>query len=203
MAVALAAAFVLHAGLLLVRFAADPVTLPPPIDAIIFPTRSVVMMDERIPEPPERFAPIEARDSIPVPAYLVPEPMERVTERRIETVVELPVGSINVEIPEPPPIPETGPRRFSSAMERPVRQGGAEPSYTAIARRAGEQGVVILDAVIDTSGRVTEIDVLRGLRFGLTESAVRAVRTWRFEPARLNGRPVAVRYNLTIRFALE
>jgi protein TonB len=63
--------------------------------------------------------------------------------------------------------------------------------------------VVVLDAVIDTSGRVTEIDVLRALRFGLTKAAVRAVRTWRFEPACLDGRAVAVRYNLTVRFALK
>jgi outer membrane biosynthesis protein TonB len=52
---------------------------------------------------------------------------------------------------------------------------------------------VILDAVIDKTGRVTDLEALRELRFGLTRAAVRAVRTWQFEPARLDRRPLSVR----------
>ena len=62
---------------------------------------------------------------------------------------------------------------------------------------------VILQAIIDTDGAVTGIQVLKSLPFGMTESAVAAVGQWRFEPATLNGRPVAVFYNLTINFELQ
>ncbi|MFQ5527678.1 MAG: TonB family protein [Thermoanaerobaculia bacterium] len=55
----------------------------------------------------------------------------------------------------------------------------------------------------DESGEVTEIEVLKALGFGLTEAAVQAVETWRFEPARLDARPIPVRYNLTVRFSLR
>lgn len=88
-------------------------------------------------------------------------------------------------------------------MEKPVRLGGFDPSYTAAARRARVEGVVILDAVIDRIGQVTDVKVLKALSLGLTESAVRAVESWRFEPARLGGRPISVRYNLTVRFGLS
>jgi protein TonB len=38
---------------------------------------------------------------------------------------------------------------------------------------------------------------------GLDQAAVEAVRTWRFRPATLNGRPVDVYYNLTVNFRLQ
>lgn len=62
---------------------------------------------------------------------------------------------------------------------------------------------MILRAVIDRYGEVHDIEVLRSQPFGLEEAAVKAVETWKFEPASLDGRPVAVVYHLTIRFALQ
>lgn len=38
---------------------------------------------------------------------------------------------------------------------------------------------------------------------GLSEEAVRTIKTWRFEPAKLNGEPVAVYYNLRMNFYLQ
>ena len=38
---------------------------------------------------------------------------------------------------------------------------------------------------------------------GLTEAAITAVRRWKFEPATLNGKPVAVYFNLTVTFELQ
>ena len=77
-----------------------------------------------------------------------------------------------------------------------------EPRYTETARRAGVQGAVILDLVIDTAGRVESVTVLRGLPLGLTKSAVEAVEQWRFEPSVYNNHPVSVRYILTVHFHL-
>ena len=48
-----------------------------------------------------------------------------------------------------------------------------------------------------------EAKVLRGLPLGLTESAVDAVRKWKFKPSTLNGKPVEVLYILTVRFNLQ
>ena len=62
---------------------------------------------------------------------------------------------------------------------------------------------MILDAVIDPGGRVTEVEILRGLGLGLDEEVVDAVASWRFRPATLGGQPVAVVYTLTVRFELR
>ena len=45
--------------------------------------------------------------------------------------------------------------------------------------------------------------MLKGLPMGLEESAVDAIKTWRFKPATLNGKPVMVYYNLTVNFKLQ
>lgn len=77
------------------------------------------------------------------------------------------------------------------------------PVYTEVARKQRLQGVVILRLVIDETGDVAEVEVLKGLPLGLTETAIAAVEKWKFEPALHKGKPVAVLYNITINFRLE
>jgi TonB family protein len=60
--------------------------------------------------------------------------------------------------------------------------------------------VVILEAIIDEQGCVTNVHVLKGLPAGLDRAAVQAAMNWVFEPARLEGRPVRVYYSLTVTF---
>ncbi|MEM7584968.1 MAG: energy transducer TonB [Acidobacteriota bacterium] len=76
------------------------------------------------------------------------------------------------------------------------------PVYTAAAKEAGVEGVVIVEAIIEADGVVSEVTVLKGLPHGLSEAAAEAIEHWRFEPAELDGEPVQVRYNLTINFRL-
>lgn len=71
---------------------------------------------------------------------------------------------------------------------------------TEAARRAGVQGTVILEVVIDSEGCVRNPRILKGLPLGLDAAAMAAVRSWLFKPARLNGRPVAVYYVIPIPF---
>jgi protein TonB len=72
-----------------------------------------------------------------------------------------------------------------------------------VARRANVQGVVVVQATIDERGNVTDIKVLRGLPMGLEQAAIEAVRTWRYKPATLHGKPVKVYFNLTVNFQLQ
>jgi periplasmic protein TonB len=105
------------------------------------------------------------------------------------------------------PVVEPEPRneivRFDGTMTRPAQLSGRQPRYTEVARRAGVQGTVILEAVIDKKGRVSNVRVLKGLPMGLDAEAVSAVQEWRFEPARIGSQPVAVYYTLTVNFQIQ
>ena len=72
-----------------------------------------------------------------------------------------------------------------------------------VARKARIQGTVILEAVIDRNGNVTDVRTLKPLPMGLDIEAMNAVRKWRFKPGTLNGRPVPVIFILTVNFRLQ
>jgi periplasmic protein TonB len=81
----------------------------------------------------------------------------------------------------------------------------AFPRYPELARKAGVEGSVVLLIVIDREGRVGEIEVLRAPdpRFGFDLAAIEAVKQWRYQPALLGGRPVAVQASVTIEFTIS
>jgi TonB family protein len=77
-----------------------------------------------------------------------------------------------------------------------------EPEFSDEARKSKYQGEVILTAVIGADGRPRNLAVVRSLGMGLDEKALETVRTWRFEPGKMDGRPVAVRMNIIVNFHL-
>lgn len=77
-----------------------------------------------------------------------------------------------------------------------------EPEFSEEARRSKYQGEVTLLATITADGRTHDLRVVRSLGMGLDEKALEAVRTWRFEPAKKDGRPVAVQMNIIVNFHL-
>jgi protein TonB len=89
------------------------------------------------------------------------------------------------------------------AVSRPVLRTGQPPRYTKIGLHSRIEGTVVLKAVIDERGRVSDVHVLSGLPMGLDQVAVDTVQGWTFEPAKLAGRPVKVYYTLTIKFELK
>jgi TonB family protein len=78
-----------------------------------------------------------------------------------------------------------------------------KPAYTAEARRAGIQGVVGLECVVEKDGHPGEIRVTKALDPGLDEEAVKALRRWRFEPGKKDGKPVRVRIDIEMTFTLR
>lgn len=65
------------------------------------------------------------------------------------------------------------------------------PSYTKEARRLGIQGFVTLKVLLSASGKVSRVRVVKGLRAGLTENAIRAACKIEFKPAIEQGRPAS------------
>lgn len=88
-------------------------------------------------------------------------------------------------------------------FSEPRKISGSIPPYPEEVRQERVTGVVVMDALIDATGRVRDVTVLRSVDNRLSEAAMTAVRDWVFEPAMNDGSPVAVRYVLTVKFNLE
>ena len=97
----------------------------------------------------------------------------------------------------------TGPVYLTPEMSRPRALQPIQPRYTEPARRAGVQGTVIVEAIIDEQGHATNVRVVRGLPMGLDRSAVEAIQQVTFQPAMRGGRPVKVYFNLTVNFTIQ
>jgi TonB family protein len=87
-------------------------------------------------------------------------------------------------------------------VQRPKKIKDVPPVYPAVAKAARVTGTVVMEVVIDESGAVGDVRVLRGVPL-LDQAAVDAVRQWRYTPTLRNGQPVAVRTSVTVTFAMQ
>jgi protein TonB len=91
-----------------------------------------------------------------------------------------------------------------SAVDQPARLLSSVPVvYPEAARAAGMEADIPLELVVDGDGRVTSARHLTAQGLGLTEAALRAVRGYRFTPARRAGRAVPVRMRWIVTFRLQ
>jgi protein TonB len=106
-------------------------------------------------------------------------------------------------LPDRPPGP-AGPIALSQVERPPETIFQVEPEFSDLARQARIEGKVVLRIVIDKKGQVTDIRVMKSMgRTGLDESAIEAVKKWKFKPAMRNKVPVDVWMDVTINFRLE
>ncbi len=79
-----------------------------------------------------------------------------------------------------------------------------KPPYPPVSRSKGEQGTVLLKVCVSATGSVDSVDIAKSSGFvRLDRSANDTVERWRFHPARKGGNPVAMCYQLPIRFSLD
>lgn len=104
----------------------------------------------------------------------------------------------------PPPPKPAAPAR--------IKQGGdvtaaaivtqTRPVYPPLARQARIQGTVVLHAIIDKEGKVAQLAIVSGHPL-LVESALEAVKQWRYKPTLLNGDPVEVDTTIQVTFSMN
>jgi TonB family protein len=88
-------------------------------------------------------------------------------------------------------------------IEEPVALFQPPPAYTPEARAARVEGIVFVQAVIRKDGTVDTFKVLKGLGYGLDESAISTIATkWRFRPGTLKGEPVDAAVDIAVSFRL-
>jgi len=179
-AVSLAVNLVMLAGLLALAMRGD------------FDLQKIIPVDFiklEVPKPPEPTPP--------------PKPKEPPTA----PLAEDPTATGPATIQTAPTIQDSPPPEVVNASEldsRPKVLNFVKPVYPVLALRANRKGVVRLRFMITKSGNVTNVRVLSepaGLGFG--DAAVAAVKQWKFETPRLNGRPVNAWVVQAVRFQPE
>lgn len=115
-----------------------------------------------------------------------------------------------MDLPPPPPEEEEEPEEdfFTVVEEMPELIGGLQELQASIeypdqARRAGIEGRVYVQFIVNEEGQVEDPQVIRGIGGGADEEALRAVRQAQFRPGMQRGRPVRVQYSLPIVFQLQ
>lgn len=176
-----------------------------------------------MPPPPPATVPVARPQANPGPAVtraptMAPPTIEPEGPPRIPAVPDVPgasgatgmpggvgidaggVSSVLMPVPDPPR--QTGPVRVAQLPIAPKKIADARPLYPEFARRARVEGTVVLEAVLDPTGRVTQLRVIKSVPL-LDQAALDAVAQWRYTPSVYGGHPVSVLMTITIRFTLQ
>lgn len=94
------------------------------------------------------------------------------------------------------------PLRIGGELKPPMKVHDVKPIYPAEAQAARIQGVVIIEAMLNSAGTVVGARVLKSIP-ELDEAALDAVRQWRFTPTLLNGVPTPVIMTVTVNFTMQ
>jgi protein TonB len=200
-----------HAGLLglllLAPATPEPITPPRPLMvSLIEPqveTPQPQSKPEPRPQPPKPVAkplptPVLAAKPTPSP---IPQPVAETPE---PTPVPEPVHDVLpppapvAEAPKPAP-PAPTPPRPADYLYNP------KPPYPHLSRRLGEEGTVRLNILVNPDGSVARLELARSSGHPrLDRSAMDTVQSsWKFEPARQGGKPVAAWVIVPIQFTLR
>ena len=183
-----------------VRIAPAP---PPPEFIPRPPAPSAARASTDSPAPIPMVAPpsILPETDVPPPSYPGPTTPD---SSAIGTPGGLPTGLVtSTALPRPPDPPRPpAPVRVADLPVAPRKIVDARPIYPDIARLARKEGTVVMEAVIDPSGHVTQLRLIRSIPL-LDQAALDAVRQWQYTPSTYGGRPVSVLMTVTIRFTLQ
>jgi protein TonB len=146
-------------------------------------------------------APVQAPEGIGVETGIVPNDAP-IHTKGVDGLLEgLGASGIVADLPPPAPAPPQ-PVRVGGDITPPTRIKHVVPQYPLIAKANKVQGVVIIEAIIGTDGKVERAQVIRSIHL-LDQAALDAVRAWEYTPTLLNGRPTPVIMTVTVRFVLQ
>lgn len=166
---------------------------------------------ETRPVPPERAKPVPvkpvAREERPVEQPRAAPLLTAPPEALAAPVVAVAPEQKPAPPPEPPrpqaaapvpPAPVTPPRSDAAYLNNP------RPAYPLAARRRGDQGTVLIRVLVTTEGLAAGVSLEKTSGHpALDESALSAVKSWRFVPARQGGQAIESPYVVPIVFKVE
>lgn len=205
----LQAGLMLALGILILLFRIEITTYTAEIVDIV--EQEVIEMEEIVQTQQRERVPPPPRPPVPV---AVPN-TEVIEDVEIMINAELDLGAF-LEIPPlpPPPRQDEGVKAseeddfFIIVEQMPVLIGGMEAlqreiRYPDHALRAGVQGRVHVQFIVNERGEVENPRVIRGIGGGCDEEALRVVNKMKFHPGVQRGRPVRVQYNLPVVFVIR
>lgn len=184
---------------------------PPPIDKNTPPPPPPDMP----PPPPKtiKFTPPVIKPDEEVKDEDIPPPMEEIQKAEVSTVTEVdPNASYDFSAQETQVVEEKKPEIFMYVEQMPEFPGGQTElikylqknlRYPAAARENGIEGKVVLQFVVDESGKISDLQVVRDIGGGCAEEAERVVRNMPpWKPGKQNGNAVKVYFKLPVTFKL-
>jgi periplasmic protein TonB len=172
---------------------------------IVLDEQEVVEMEEIIQTRQIETPPPPPRPPVPVE---VPND-EIIDDVDIDIGGDLDLGG-QLSMPPPPAQEEEEEEEdfFVVVEEMPELIGGLQAlqqqiRYPEMARRAGIEGRVYVQFIVNEQGDVEDPRVIRGIGGGADEEALRVVSQAQFRPGMQRGRPVRVQYSLPIFFRLQ
>jgi len=166
--------------------------------------QEVVKMEDVIQTKQEKTPPPPPRPQVPVE---VPND-EVIEEQNINLNADLNLDQ-PLEMPPPPKQEKKEEEDFFVAVEQmPELIGGLAKlqkkiNYPEMARKAGIEGRVIIQFIVNENGNVEDPHVIRGIGGGCDKEALRVVKQAKFKPGRQRGQAVRVQYSLPIVFRLQ
>ncbi|ARA94623.1 energy transducer TonB [Rhodothermaceae bacterium RA] len=154
----------------------------------------------------------------PPPPPKPPVPIEVPNDEILDDIdlnldASLDIDEPMTDLPPPPPPKqeeeeEPEPEIFVIVEQMPELIGGlaaiqSKIRYPEIAKKAGVEGRVIVQFIVDEQGNVVDPVVVRGIGAGCDEEAIRAVQQAKFKPGKQRGKPVRVKMSLPITFKLK
>ncbi|MFU8813336.1 MAG: energy transducer TonB [Balneolaceae bacterium] len=173
-------------------------------EEIVLDEQEIVEMEEIV-----QTRQIETPPPPPRPPVPVEVPNDEIIEDvQININAEWDDGGMLSAPPPPPPDEDDEEEVFVVVEQMPEIIGGIEAiqrnvRYPEMARRAGIEGRVIVQFVVDEQGRVVDPVVVRGIGGGADEEALRAVQAAEFRPGMQRGRPVKVQFSVPVIFRLQ
>lgn len=149
---------------------------------------------------------ITKQENRPPPPPRPPIPIEAPGDENLEDVEIMSSELQPADEPPPPPPAEDDEVYFVAVEELPEPVGGLAALavvYPEIAKRAGVEGTVYVEAFVDETGNVTRTAIVKGIGAGCDEAAQAAVMKTKFKPGKQRGKPVKVKMSIPIRFRLQ
>jgi len=131
------------------------------------------------------------------------EELGKIQDLSAQSIIGGSGDSIAIDIPAEEYLPAPG--EFVPVDEQPVALEYVKPEYPPIARQAGIEGTVWVEALVDKNGNVRDVRVVRpsGSGAGFEDAAMDAAKKTKWKPAISNKQPVAVRVTYPVEFKLK